>query len=217
MPRRSAPEARARAVARATLLGYFGYFFGPPAIGFIAGSFGLRFAFVCAAVMLAGISHDQLWFSRTGNDLVVSGTTYYGTKGLGKVDPVTDTAAEVRGLSFELSGISTAMLATALAEPVQGKAVRIKVAMLDPSTYQVVDVRQHWSGQLDLMTIDESAGSSVIKVNAEHAGIDLLRPILSLYSDTEQRRLYPGDVSLQYMADQVEMRIVWPSREWGRK
>lgn len=49
------PEARARAVARATLLGYFGYFFGPPLIGFIAGQFGLRFAFVFAAVMLAGI------------------------------------------------------------------------------------------------------------------------------------------------------------------
>jgi len=46
------PEARARAVARATLLGYFGYFFGPPTLGFIAGAFGLRFAFVFAAVML---------------------------------------------------------------------------------------------------------------------------------------------------------------------
>ena len=48
----SAPEARARAVARATLLGYFGYFFGPPILGFIAGAFGLRMAFVFAAVML---------------------------------------------------------------------------------------------------------------------------------------------------------------------
>jgi len=46
------PQARARAVARATLLGYFGYFFGPPSLGFIAGAFGLRFAFVFAAVML---------------------------------------------------------------------------------------------------------------------------------------------------------------------
>ena len=46
------PQARARAVARATLLGYFGYFFGPPMIGFIAGQLGLRFAFVFAAVML---------------------------------------------------------------------------------------------------------------------------------------------------------------------
>jgi predicted MFS family arabinose efflux permease len=46
------PEARARAVARATLWGYFGYFFGPPTLGMIAGAFGLRFAFVFAAAML---------------------------------------------------------------------------------------------------------------------------------------------------------------------
>lgn len=48
----SAPEARARAVARATLLGYFGYFFGPPLLGLIAGTFGLRFAFVFAACLV---------------------------------------------------------------------------------------------------------------------------------------------------------------------
>jgi MFS family permease len=51
----AAPEARARAVARATLLGYFGYFFGPPLIGLVAGAFGLRFAFVFAALLLAGV------------------------------------------------------------------------------------------------------------------------------------------------------------------
>ncbi len=45
-------EARARAVARATLFGYFGYFFGPPSLGVIAGIFGLRSAFVFAATML---------------------------------------------------------------------------------------------------------------------------------------------------------------------
>lgn len=46
------PAARARAVARATLFGYFGYFFGPPLVGVIAGTFGLRFAFVFAAAVL---------------------------------------------------------------------------------------------------------------------------------------------------------------------
>jgi MFS family permease len=49
------PAARARAVARATLLGYFGYFFGPPFVGFLAGHFGLRAAFVFAAVLLASV------------------------------------------------------------------------------------------------------------------------------------------------------------------
>ncbi|MBN8630029.1 MAG: MFS transporter [Rhodobacterales bacterium] len=49
----SDPRARARAVARATLLGYFGYFVGPPLLGVIAGSFGLRSAFVYAACLVA--------------------------------------------------------------------------------------------------------------------------------------------------------------------
>ncbi|MFN3847232.1 MAG: MFS transporter [Paracoccaceae bacterium] len=49
------PEARARAVARATLLGYFGYFFGPPMLGFVAGNFGLRMAFVFAAGLLLAV------------------------------------------------------------------------------------------------------------------------------------------------------------------
>ncbi len=47
-----APEMRARAIARATLLGYFGYFIGPPAMGFVAGLFDLRAAFVFTALML---------------------------------------------------------------------------------------------------------------------------------------------------------------------
>lgn len=46
------PEARARAVARATLLGYLGYFIGPPGFGFVAGTLGLPFAFVFAALTL---------------------------------------------------------------------------------------------------------------------------------------------------------------------
>lgn len=48
-------KARARAIARATLLGYFGYFFGPPALGFAAGAFGLPAAFVLTAAMLLAI------------------------------------------------------------------------------------------------------------------------------------------------------------------
>lgn len=51
----SDPKARARAVARATLLGYLGYFVGPPLLGVIAGTFGLRMAFVWAACLLGAI------------------------------------------------------------------------------------------------------------------------------------------------------------------
>lgn len=51
----SEQQSRARAVARATQLGYLGYFFGPPLLGLIAGTFGLRMAFVVAACLVAAV------------------------------------------------------------------------------------------------------------------------------------------------------------------
>jgi MFS family permease len=60
------PEARARAIARATLYGYFGYFFGPPTLGLIAEVAGLRGAFVFAAVALAFVPLLARLFARRG-------------------------------------------------------------------------------------------------------------------------------------------------------
>ena len=51
----SRPEARARAIARATMVGYLGYFIGPPSFGILAGALGLRGTFVVAAGLLASI------------------------------------------------------------------------------------------------------------------------------------------------------------------
>lgn len=61
------PQSRARAVARATLLGYCGYFFGPPMLGFLAGTFGLRFAFVFSAAMLLMVLVVAPLMRRAGN------------------------------------------------------------------------------------------------------------------------------------------------------
>ena len=145
------------------------------------------------------------------------GNTYLGTKRLGKIEPLQDSPSEAKGLRFEMSGVPASQIALARTERVQGKAVRIKVAIFDPATYQVLDQRLRWAGILDVMAISDGPDTSVIRVSAEHCGIDLLRPGGSIYSDAEQRRLYPGDPSLQFMADQVDQRVVWPAASWGRK
>ena len=150
-------------------------------------------------------------------DLTINGTTYLGTKGLGKVDPIRETAAESPQLRFELSGVPSAGIALALAEPVQGKAIRIKTCAFDSSTYQPLDVRLRWSGYLDVMSIDDGPDTATLSCTAEGAAVDLMRPITSLYSNEEQQRLYPGDLSFQYVTDQADMRVVWPSAAWGRK
>lgn len=149
--------------------------------------------------------------------LTINGTNYLGTGGLGKIEAIGETPAEIKGLKFELSGVPSTSVALALAEPVQGKAVRIKLAIFDPATYRVLDARVRWAGVLDVMEIDDARGSAVITVTAEHAGIDLQRPYTSLYSDAEQQRLNPGDVAFQFNADQVDSRIVWPDATYGRQ
>lgn len=164
---------------------------------------------------------SPLYLNTSNADLVIASTTYYGTKGMGKVAPQQDVSGDVKGLSFEISGAPSAMVSLALTEKVQGKAVRIKACILDPTTFAFVDTRVRWAGRLDVMTISESqsesGGTATISITAEHAGIDLTRPANVYYSDDDQQRLNPGDLFLQFMADQIDQRIVWPAAEWFRK
>lgn len=47
--RLAAPQIRAQVIARATALGYMGYFFGPPALGLLSQMVGLRWALAAVA------------------------------------------------------------------------------------------------------------------------------------------------------------------------
>ncbi len=53
--RRVPDEIRAVAISRVAVIGYFGFFVGPPVVGFLAEFIGLRFSFVFVAVILANI------------------------------------------------------------------------------------------------------------------------------------------------------------------
>ena len=170
-----------------------------------------------AALVEMDLAGGGLYLNTGSLNLTIGGITYLGLQGLGKIEAIADSPSEVKALKFELSGVSSSMVALALTEPVQGKAVRIKLAIFDPATYQVLATDLRWSGSLDTMNIVDSTPNAVLEVTAEHGGIDLIRPSNSVFSDAEQQRLNPGDTSLQYIADQVDMRIVWPSAEFFKQ
>jgi hypothetical protein len=162
------------------------------------------------------LASGTLYLNTSSLSLVYGGNTYTGTGGLGKIDTIQDTPAEIKQLQFELSGVPTTSIALVLTEPVQGKPVSIKLAIFDPSTYQIIEADTIWSGFLDVMSISDGP-TATIQVTAEHAGIDLIRPSGSLYSHAEQQRLAPGDNGLQFMVDQLDWRIVWPAASFYRK
>lgn len=169
------------------------------------------------AILVEMALSTQLNLNTTSLDLVYSGTTYYGTKGLGSINAIQETPNEVRQLQFTLSGVPSTAIALALTEQVQGKLVTVKLAVFDPANYTILDVRTRWAGRLDVMAIDDGSATGTLTISAEHAGIDLMRPRNVLYTDLDQQRLHPGDTGLQFMNDQVDQNIVWPAASFFKK
>ena len=151
-------------------------------------------------------------------DLVWSGVTYKGAYGIGTISAIDDSPGEVKGLSFEMSGVSSAAISLALyaTDVVQGTPVTIRTAVLG-ADYTIADAPIEWTGLMDTMTLSESGASSRISVTAESSAVDLLRGSPSTYSEATQQQLYPGDRAFEYVVSQVDAPVVWPSKEWFKK
>lgn len=149
-------------------------------------------------------------------DLVWGGITYRGAYGLGAVSQVKDQPGEIQGITLQMTTVDSASIALALddADEVQGTPVTIRTALLDPSTYQILDAPVDWIGTCDRMSIVEDGETCSISVSAESSAVQLLRGNAITYTDADQRALYPDDRAFEYVVDQADKRDVWPSREW---
>lgn len=152
-------------------------------------------------------------------DLVWDGVTYKGAYGLGAVSAVIDRPGEVQGITLQLAAGDPASIALALdsADQVQGTALTLRTAIVDTTTYTVLDAPVDWVGKCDTMAISEDGSQAVISVSAESGAVDLLRGNPSTYSDADQQVTYAGDRAFEYVVSQVDKPIVWPSREYFLK
>ena len=182
-----------------------------------AGTAALAGAVVCCAILVEMDLTEPLRLNSGSIDLVINGVAYYGSKGLGQIDTIKASPGSLPQVGFTMAGVQPSSIALALTEPVQGKAVRIKVALFDSLTGALIDVRLRYSGYLDVMSISDGADSATISVTSESAMLDLLRPVGLYYNDLDQQALHPGDLAFQYVNDQVDQKIVWPSAAYFRK
>ena len=141
-----------------------------------------------------------------------NGNTYLSAQGIGKIEAVTETDAEARGLVFTLSAVNQAIIASALTEDVQGRAAILRLAVVDGSTLRVDP--NVWSGVMDVMTIEvENLQEPVVRVTAEHQLIAWKQASGALFSDAEQQARNPGDKFFEYAADVANQTIIWPTAE----
>jgi hypothetical protein len=152
-------------------------------------------------------------------DLTWGGVTYKGAYGLGQVSAITDKPGEVQGITLELAGGDSAVIALALddADQVQGTPCTIRTAIMDATSYQILDAPVEWTGTLDTMGIAEDGNSASIRVTAESRAVDLLRGSPWMYNDADQTAINASDRSFSFVADQIDKPVVWPAKSWFYK
>lgn len=182
-----------------------------------AGAAALSGATVCMAMLVEMDLTGPLNLNTSSLGLTINGITYSGVGGLGQIDAVTESAGDLPRLNFTMAGVQPTAIALALSEPVQGAAVRLKMAIFDSTTGAFIDARQRYAGYLDVMSVTDGKDSATISVSSESAMLDLIRPTGIYYNDIDQQALHPGDQAFQYVNDQVDQRIVWPSAAFFNK
>ena len=152
-------------------------------------------------------------------NLAFGGTTYLGAYGLGQISAIADKPGEAAGITLELHGADAARISLALddADLVQGTPCTIRTAIIDTTTYQILDAPVEWVGTLDTMAIGEDGTSATIAVTAESRAVDLLRGNVWTFTDAEQRVVNAADGSFKYVVDQIDKPIVWPTKAFFYK
>lgn len=142
-------------------------------------------------------------------DISWGGNTYSGAAGIGRIEQISETDAEARGLVLILSAVQQTAIAAALTEDVQGREVIIRMAVVDGTTLRVDPVV--WRGVMDVMALEDDGQQPIVRVTAEHQMIAWQQPSGALFSSEEQQARHAGDKFFEYAAQIAEATIVWPS------
>jgi len=126
-----------------------------------------------------------------------------------------DKAAQTGGIQFTLPAVAPAELALA-AQDVEGAAVNIYIAWVNPATGEVADAKLRWAGELDQPGWQDGQ-VAVAQFVARHISELALSQRPTRYTHDEQLRLYPGDTSLNVDPLTDAASLVWPASSFFRQ
>ena len=162
-------------------------------------------------ILLASLSFATPVHIWTGyGTITVNSTAYLGIGTLGSISPVEETTdLAARGISMQLSGVPTAMLAVALTENYQGRECSVLFGALEASGALVSSPVTIFSGRMDVMSINDDGQNATIGMSAENKLVDFRRPREVRYTDQEQKNLFPSDKGLEFVTAIQEKQIYW--------
>lgn len=167
------------------------------------------------ALLQLDLDSGTQYLASTPFDVPYGGNTYVGAQGIGTIDPVTETADGAQGLAFTLSGVPVWAIASVLTEPLQGRAVTLRVAVVTGAGAIVDPVV--WQGALDVPVIEDDGATATVRITAEHALLGWQTPSGRLFSNEQQQLDYSGDKFFEFASDLADATIVWPGKEFFKQ
>jgi hypothetical protein len=141
--------------------------------------------------------------------ITVDGETYVGGGDILNISEISETGTvQANGVTIGLSGLNSALIASALTETYQGRSVKIYFGALSNGAV-VADPYIVFSGRMDVMTIDDAGETSSIAITAESRLIDLDRSRERRYTAEDQKIDFPDDLGLNFIADLQDKQILW--------
>lgn len=138
------------------------------------------------------------------------GNNYTGLGHLGTVAPIQETEdTRANGVSFQLSGVPSALVATMFGDNYQGRDVKLWLGALDAAGAVVADPYLLFFGRMDNLEIDDGADTAAIRIAAESRMADLQRSNERRYTQQDQQIDFPGDDGLKYMPTAQSTPFMW--------
>ena len=150
----------------------------------------------------------RLW---TGlGEITLNSETYTGGGSLLSVGAVEETSEiKATNLNVALSGLDSSILTAALNANYQNRLFTCFLGMLNESYGLVNNAYQLFQGRMDSMTINDSGEEVIISLSVESRLIDLEKPNETRYTSEEQKRLFSGDLGLDFVTDLQDKDINW--------
>lgn len=115
---------------------------------------------------------------------------------------------KAKGISLELSGIDSSLLADVLQETALGNPVTIYVGLFSGGTL-ISSPYASWQGRMDQSTIEIDGDSARIQMNCETRLMDMDQSVERRYTQDDQQRDWPGDLGFQFVLGIQEVAIIW--------
>jgi hypothetical protein len=127
------------------------------------------------------------------------------------LSPAEETSSiEATSMSFTLSGVPSALVATAYGDFSQGRAARMWLSAYDLGAGAIIsDPVLIFAGRMDTISDDDDGATAQITVTAESNLADLSRPRTRFFTNQDQQRLFSGDRSLRFVTGMQDRQVYW--------